>query len=130
MASCLKPKQLYPFKQSLVRKAENNVNCVQSVCVNDAELDALENNKLCLSAKGVDGEKVTILPSVTSTADPQQNNSVSGEDITVYSGDLTPDQTSYEYLTETEGRCWEVQEGVSGSQMVDAQGRLKKNLSF
>ena len=56
VVNCARPKQLYPFKQRLVRKAVSIVHDVSTVCVNDTELDALCETESCVSDKGVDEE--------------------------------------------------------------------------
>ena len=62
------------------------------------------------------------------TADSQQiGDSVIGKGSTGYNSDLTPD---HDYLTEIKGRCWEIQEVVTGSQIVDVQGRLNIKYQF
>ena len=70
VANCAKftPKQLYPFRQPLVRGAVNNVHDVHTVCVNEFELDAFyEIDKSCVSTKGVDGETDKVLSGVTAS---------------------------------------------------------------
>ena len=70
VANCAKftLKQLYPFRQPLVRGAVNNVYDVHTVYVNEFELDAFyEIDKSCVSTKGVDGETEKVLSGVTAS---------------------------------------------------------------
>ena len=95
VANYAKPKQMYPFKQPLVREVVSIVHDVHSVCVNDTELDALcEINESCLPTKGVDKESDRTLSGATANLQQKAGGSL-GEGNDAISG-LTPDDTSHE----------------------------------
>ena len=143
VANCLKPKQLYPFAQPLVRKAGESMCDSHNVCVDTSTSDGVCINTTdqeypskvqgaSLSPEGVDNTERVIALKV---AAEQKGHIITGfKEVNIQEAnnaeflqlDIDPDGNG-ELLGV---QCWESQEEKSDSQIVDVQGRLRQNLNF
>ena len=129
VASCPKPRQQYPFKQSLVKGTDIGTRCTTKECVDivkgiNVELPVWAG----LSPEGVDRVMLREQGSIKCLKElcPAEE---AGRPC-IDSVERLAIDTDNDVPIGGEGKCWEAQEGTPGNQILDVQGRLKSNINF
>ena len=127
VASCPKPTQQYPFKQSLVKGTDIGTRCNTKECVDIVKGIIVESPVWAgLSPEGVDRVmlreqgSINCLKELFSAEEAGRPCKYSVESL----------DTDNNVCIGGEGKCWEAQERTPSNQILGVQGRLKSNINF
>ena len=126
VTSCPRPRQQYPFKQSLVKRTDIGTRCNTKECVDIVKGINVESPVWAgLSPEGVDRVvlreqgSINCLKELFPAEEAGRPCKDSVENL----------DTDNDVCIGGEGKCWEAQEGTPSNQILGVQGRLKAILT-
>ena len=127
VANCPKPRQQYPFEQSLVKETDMGMHGTTKECVDIVKEINVESAAWAgLSPEGVDRVMLREQGTISCSQELFPTDEA-GRPSDQFADSLGPDS---DVPIDGEGRCWEAQEGTPSNQILDVQGRLKSNIAF